>query len=54
MAHEDAIAYGKLFCEFWVHTVPFDGGKAEIANGVHFAFLLIRKNGRVSRGGASE
>lgn len=39
MAHEHAIAYGKLFPEFWVHTVPFDGGKAEIANGVHFAFF---------------
>lgn len=37
--HEDAIAYGKLFPEFWVHTVPFDGGEAETANGVHFAFF---------------
>lgn len=37
--HEDAIAYGKVFPEFWVHTVPFDGGKAETANGVHFAFF---------------
>lgn len=34
----DAIAYGKMFPEFWVHLKPYDGGQAEIANGVHFAF----------------
>ncbi len=39
LEHEGAIAYGKMFPEFWVHTVPFDGGKAETANGVHFAFF---------------
>lgn len=39
MAHEDAIVYGKMFPEFWVHTVPFDGGKADTASGVHFAFF---------------
>lgn len=33
-----AIAYGKQFPEFWV-GLPHDGGKAEIANGVHFSFL---------------
>lgn len=33
-----AIAYGKEFPEFWVQT-PHDGGRAETANGIHFAFL---------------
>jgi catechol 2,3-dioxygenase-like lactoylglutathione lyase family enzyme len=33
-----AIAYGKQFPEFWINT-PHDDGKAETANGVHFAFL---------------
>ena len=39
MEHDDAVAYGKMFPEFWVHRRPFDGGKAEVANGVHFAFF---------------
>ena len=34
-----AVAYGKFFPEFWVHNGAFDGGKAETANGVHFAFF---------------
>ena len=33
-----AVAYGKEFPEFWVQT-PHDGGSAETANGIHFAFL---------------
>ncbi|XOV87840.1 MAG: VOC family protein [Pseudomonadota bacterium] len=37
--HPGAIAYGKLFPEFWVHSPPFDGGPVETANGVHFAFF---------------
>jgi len=32
-----AVAYGKVFPEFWVH-VPFDSGSAEKANGSHFSF----------------
>lgn len=43
MEHPGAVAYGKMFPEFWVHTVPFDGGKAETANGVHFAFFATSK-----------
>ncbi|MFT7222027.1 MAG: catechol 2,3-dioxygenase-like lactoylglutathione lyase family enzyme [Candidatus Azotimanducaceae bacterium] len=39
MAHSGAIAYGKMFPEFWLHPVPFDGGKVEVANGVHFSFF---------------
>ena len=38
MEHPGAVAYGKMFPEFWVHPEPFDGGKAEVANGVHFSF----------------
>lgn len=37
--HEGAVAYGKMFPEFWVHSVPYDGGEAQTANGVHFAFF---------------
>ncbi|MGE0527942.1 MAG: VOC family protein [Bdellovibrionales bacterium] len=33
-----AVAYGKRYPEFWVQK-PFDGKKAETANGSHFAFL---------------
>lgn len=43
MEHPGAIAYGKMFPEFWVHPEAFDGGKAEIANGVHFAFFAASK-----------
>ena len=38
MAHEGAVAYGKLFPEFWVQ-LPFDGGAASVGNGTHFAFF---------------
>ena len=38
MEHDGTVAYGKLFPEFWVHGKTFDGGKAETANGIHFAF----------------
>ena len=37
MEHPGAVAYGKQFPEFWVQ-VPFDEGKAQVANGVHFSF----------------
>jgi len=33
-----AVAYGRMYPEFWVQT-PHDDGRAETANGVHFAFL---------------
>ena len=33
-----AVAYGKAYPEFWVQ-VPHDGQPAQIANGVHIAFL---------------
>ena len=37
-----AVAYGKQFPEFWVQT-PHDGGKASVANGVHFGFLATSR-----------
>ena len=33
-----AVAYGKLFPEFWVQR-PLDGESASSGNGTHFAFL---------------
>lgn len=38
-----AMAYGKAFPEFWVNK-PMDEGKAQTANGVHFAFLADSKD----------
>ena len=40
----DVVAYGKMFPEFWVHPEPFDGGKAEVANGIHFSFFANSKD----------
>lgn len=37
MEHGEAIAYGRLWPEFWIN-VPFDEGKATVGNGVHFSF----------------
>jgi catechol 2,3-dioxygenase-like lactoylglutathione lyase family enzyme len=42
MEHPGAVAFGKQYPEFWVQA-PFDGGKAEIANGVHFGFVAQSK-----------
>ena len=33
-----AVAYGRAYPEFWVQA-PFNGQPAEVANGVHIAFL---------------
>lgn len=38
-----AVAYGKMFPEFWVQT-PYDGGAPGSANGVHFAFFANSKD----------
>jgi len=38
-----AVAYGKMFPEFWVQT-PHDGRRAEAANGVHFGFFAGAKD----------
>lgn len=34
----EAVAYGKVFPEFWVHA-PHNGDHATVGNGTHFAFL---------------
>ncbi|MFK7864517.1 MAG: VOC family protein [Pseudohongiellaceae bacterium] len=36
--HEGAVAWGRVYPEFWVQK-PFNGKAAETANGSHFAFL---------------
>ena len=36
--HDDAIAYGKVFPEFWIHP-PLDERKATAGNGTHLAFF---------------
>ena len=42
MEHPGAVAYGKMFPEFWVQT-PIDGAPAETANGHHIAFIAPSK-----------
>ncbi|MBD0335047.1 MAG: VOC family protein [Cyanobacteria bacterium Co-bin13] len=38
MEHPGAVAYGKLYPEFWV-GVPFDNQSATVGNGTHFGFI---------------
>lgn len=42
MEHEDAVAYGRQFPEFWVQA-PFDGKAANVGNGTHIAFIAKDK-----------
>ena len=42
MEHPGAIAYGKIYPEFWVQT-PFDGKPATTGNGVHIGFFADSK-----------
>ena len=42
MEHPGAVAYGKMFPEFWVQT-PIDGAPAETANGFHIGFIAPSK-----------
>ena len=42
MEHPGAVAYGKLYPEFWVQT-PIDGKTASVGNGTHFAFFVLSK-----------
>lgn len=44
MEHPGAVAYGKMFPEFWIHPVPFDGGAPGVANGSHFSFFAKSKD----------
>lgn len=43
MEHPGAVAYGKMFPEFWVQT-PADGGKATCGNGTHIGFIAPSKD----------
>jgi catechol 2,3-dioxygenase-like lactoylglutathione lyase family enzyme len=43
MEHPGAVAYGRQFPEFWVQ-VPYDGGPAQVANGVHFSFIAASRD----------
>lgn len=42
MEHPGAVAYGKMYPEFWVQT-PIDGGGATVGNGCHFGFVAASK-----------
>ena len=42
MEHGEAVAYGKMFPEFWVQT-PIDGRPSSVGNGTHVAFLAQSK-----------
>jgi catechol 2,3-dioxygenase-like lactoylglutathione lyase family enzyme len=42
MAHPDAVAYGKVYPEFWVQT-PYDGQPASVGNGFHVGFFAESK-----------
>ncbi|MGF7158808.1 catechol 2,3-dioxygenase-like lactoylglutathione lyase family enzyme [Rhodoligotrophos appendicifer] len=38
LEHDGAVAYGKLYPEFWVQR-PLDGGTGSVGNGTHFGFF---------------
>jgi catechol 2,3-dioxygenase-like lactoylglutathione lyase family enzyme len=42
MEHPGAVAWGKQYPEFWVHT-PIDGKLASLGNGVHIGFVAQSK-----------
>jgi catechol 2,3-dioxygenase-like lactoylglutathione lyase family enzyme len=42
LEHPGAVAWGKLYPEFWVQT-PIDGGRATVGNGTHIGFVAADK-----------
>lgn len=42
MEHPGAVAYGKMFPEFWL-GLPHDRGKASVGNGTHVGFIAASK-----------
>ncbi len=42
MEHPDAVAYGKVWPEFWV-VVPINDSPASTGNGTHFGFIATSK-----------
>jgi catechol 2,3-dioxygenase-like lactoylglutathione lyase family enzyme len=60
MEHPGAVAYGKIYPEFWVQS-PSDGNTASVGNGFHIAFIATSKSmvdkfhrAAVDAGGASD
>ena len=43
LEHPGAVAYGKVFPEFWVQT-PIDGSPSSVGNGTHFGFFATSKD----------
>lgn len=43
LEHPGAVAFGKMFPEFWVQT-PIDGQSANPGNGIHFSFTANSKD----------
>lgn len=43
LSEHGAIAYGKLYPEFWVQK-PHDGKEAKVGNGTHFGFFASSKD----------
>lgn len=42
MQHPGAVAWGKMYPEFWVQT-PIDGKRATVGNGTHIGFIAPHK-----------
>lgn len=42
MEHPGAVAYGRVYPEFWVQ-LPIDGKPASVGNGTHFGFFAASK-----------
>jgi catechol 2,3-dioxygenase-like lactoylglutathione lyase family enzyme len=42
MEHPGAVAFGKVYPEFWVQQ-PLDAGRASVGNGTHVGFLATSK-----------
>ena len=40
--HDEAVAYGRAYPEFWINT-PLDDGKATVGNGTHLAFAASNR-----------
>lgn len=43
MEHPGAVAYGKVYPEFWVQ-IPIDGKPASVGNGSHVGFIALSKD----------
>ena len=42
MEHPDAVAYGKIYPEFWIQS-PINGQTATVGNGTHISFFASSK-----------